>query len=71
MIKWLIRFFKRLFKRSEPISDVKVEVERGDCKVKLTKGWVSAYLVKRNKRTCWVQLFDMSIINRKNRLIKI
>jgi len=71
MIKWLISFFKRLFHRPKPIKEIEIEIESGDCKARITKGWTSAYLVKKNKRTCWVRLFDWNIIKRKNRQVKI
>jgi len=69
MIKWIINLFKRLFHRPKHIKEI--EVEAGDCKVLLTKGWRGAYLVKRNKLTCWVRLFDMNVIKRRNRQVKI
>lgn len=42
-----------------------VDIVGGNCKVRLSRGWVQAMLVKKNIKTCWVRLWDGNVIKRR------
>ena len=60
----------RFFNPPKLVEKSTTDLEDGNVHVKLSRGWVKAGLMKQNRKTSWVKLWDGNIIKRRNKMVK-